>query len=204
MRGGISSLDYGWGVLSECKSSGDVGGSLMRLEKSETTSPRFSFQTSHSTRSVESGIMGMHLQKQRSTDSLRDAFEKSVGASRAGKSFKLAKWVPEVISPRLISTKDESEQLVCMQRQLEYVRGEISAHEELKENLDNRFSQHPQFQLVLANWNSKYDALNHEFLKYEAYIESLQSASVSALGVSEYASVLLSDEESGSAIQPNN
>ena len=62
-----------------------------------------------------------------------------------------------------------------MQRQLELVRLEIQAHEVLKEGLDNRLSSHPQFQLLLSNWNAKYDALNFEFLKYEAYIQALRN-----------------------------
>lgn len=59
-----------------------------------------------------------------------------------------------------------------MIRQLDYVKGEIAAHEDLKHNLD---TPQAQFHLVLMNWNAKGDALNHEYLKYESYIVSLRS-----------------------------
>ncbi|KAI8898071.1 hypothetical protein BC833DRAFT_591154 [Globomyces pollinis-pini] len=157
MRGGIGNVDYGWNNVNLESSDKERGYSM------DATINRQRERITTGTRSHSSD-----------TNS-QTSYVQSVGNFKKSK-LKLAKWEEPSISYRLVSSKNEIQQLESMKKQLEIIKKEIEDHESCHSPMIKMFSDAPPLcQQAISNWERKNYALHREFEKYDLYVESLTS-----------------------------
>ncbi|KAJ3373744.1 hypothetical protein HDU91_004280 [Kappamyces sp. JEL0680] len=185
MRGSVGNVEYGWTIGSQAgltpdppRQSGSIDSSLATRDKSNDSSVAFESNSSPNKNAM-----------------IKIDFANAFGVGAFGspssskpdkRKIKIAKWVEASVSTRLLSSKNDLEQLQSMNKQLDLVRAEIEDHETHREPMEDTVSlldancrqlyDHPQYQQAMANWNRKADSLFKEYAKYELYCQTLQSS----------------------------
>ncbi|KAJ3315259.1 hypothetical protein HDV04_003652 [Boothiomyces sp. JEL0838] len=175
LGGGLGNSDYGWSQIEADIKAGLITSSPPEIiEEFKPIEEKGSFDHARTLSSNMSSILTKHTS---SKSILSDAGSLSPNKSNAKKKF--AKWMEQSISVRLVSIKDQAQQLDSMIKQLEQIRQEIYDHEILHQPLKQLYSDsHSVSQLVFSNWSRKHHALKIELQKYTIYTNALLSTEV--------------------------
>ncbi|KAH9895124.1 hypothetical protein C8Q73DRAFT_759487 [Cubamyces lactineus] len=155
--GGVSNMEYGWNRVLDPVSRG-----------------RSASEDDYSVRDTDS-------QSVRSGRSARSRFKEMAATVRADKSpwadrTFINEWKPP-LPPTVPSLHDEETQLEALQKHVAHLKEELQQHNELRTPMTQLYpSRSSNAQKAMSNWEKKSQYLLTEIVKYESYIDSLQSA----------------------------
>ncbi|KAI8972224.1 hypothetical protein BD414DRAFT_518040 [Trametes punicea] len=155
--GGVSNMEYGWNRVLDPVSRG-----------------RSVSEDDYSIRETDS-------QSVRSGRSGRSRFKEMAATVRADKSpwtdrTFINEWKPP-LPPTVPSTHDEETQLEALQKHVAHLKDELQQHNELRTPMTQLYPpRSSNAQKAMSNWEKKSQYLLTEIVKYESYIDSLQSA----------------------------
>ncbi|KAJ3323687.1 hypothetical protein HDV06_001417 [Boothiomyces sp. JEL0866] len=175
LGGGLGNTDYGWSQLEADIKAGLISAPPPEvIEDFRPIEEKGSFEHSRNLSSNMSTLLTKHTS---SKSILSDTGSISPNKSSVKKKF--AKWMEQSISVRLVSIKDQAQQLDSMIKQLDLIRQEIYDHEILHQPLKQLYcDSHSTSQLVFSNWSRKHHALKIELQKYTIYTNALLSTEV--------------------------
>ncbi|KAJ3274240.1 hypothetical protein HDV01_003313 [Terramyces sp. JEL0728] len=175
LGGGLGNTDYGWSQLeADIKAGLIVVSPPDYIEEYKPIEEKGSFEHGRNLSANMTSILTKHTS---SRSMLSDAG--SISPNKSGAKKKFAKWTEQNISVRLISIKEQAQQLDSMIKQLDLIRQDIYDHEALHQPLKQLFGDsHSTSQLVFSNWSRKHHALKIELQKYTIYTNALLSPDV--------------------------
>ncbi|KAM6502301.1 hypothetical protein JOM56_002278 [Amanita muscaria] len=161
LAGGVSNMEYGWNRVASSN--------VPNNPRSEDESPREKDHTDT-----------MSIRSSRSNRS-RFGWREGVSTVRHGHSpwadkIYINDWKPP-LPPAVASTHDEETQLEALRKHVVYLKNDLERHNELREPMATLYQPRTATALkAQSNWEKKSQYILTEIVKYESYIDSLQSA----------------------------
>ncbi|KAJ3277325.1 hypothetical protein HK104_003400, partial [Borealophlyctis nickersoniae] len=150
LRGGVGSLEYGWGVVKSlpAKEHEREGRDAVELDAGSMKS------------ATEGSEMG--------DDGMLDA--------AAMKKMKIVEWTPPGGLGMVVSGLSESDQLLSMRRQLSHVAADLASHDAVRAPMERFYANYPALKTkAMANWAKRREYLIEEWEKYRGYVAALEA-----------------------------
>jgi len=160
LSGGVSNMEYGWNRVVDSSPHG------RSMTEADTTFDRTDTMSIRSAKSNKSKFNGWREGA---------ATVRATSSPWADRTF-INDWKPPM-PPSVASTSDEETQLEALQKYVSTLKRELQDHNELRQPMMSLYApRSANGTKALANWEKKSQYLLTEIVKYESYIDSLQSA----------------------------
>ncbi|TFK25728.1 Sec7 domain GEF [Coprinopsis marcescibilis] len=162
LTGGVSNMEYGWNRVV------DVNGQRTSISQSES---HYNAMDGSDGVSIKSGKSGHSKFKWRG-----DGSSTVRGSSPWSEKIFINDWKPPM-PPSVSSVHDEESQLEALRKHVSSLKKDLELHNELREPMAALYQPRTANAMKsLGNWEKKSQHLLTEIVKYDSYIDSLQSA----------------------------